>query len=110
MKYKFKNGEVEGTLDQILAVAKILGESVNLAVLLGKDVRPRGYYHSSSKGLISMKEMAVPHLKNSILKITHDYFAKMRGFDGTLEQWTRKYLALTDDEQLVELFEELTTR
>lgn len=110
MKYKFKNGEVEGTLDQILAVAKILGESVNLAVLLGKDVRPRGYYHSSSKGLISMKEMAVPHLKNSILKITHDYFASMKGFEGTTNEWVEKYLALTEDDQLGELFEELASR
>lgn len=64
MKYTFKNGAtVEGTVEQVLNVAKSLGEIVNL-----KGQTPEGYYDSEHSGLMKISDMDIRHIRNAMLK------------------------------------------
>lgn len=62
---------VEGTLDQVQAVARQFGESV---VFDGDGV----HYSSSSKGLIRISDMETTHLRNALLKRYAVFVADLR--------------------------------
>jgi hypothetical protein len=62
MRIQLKNGMVvEGTLDQISAVARQFGETI---AFQGDGI----HYESSSKGLIRIDSMENQHLRNALLK------------------------------------------
>jgi hypothetical protein len=109
VKYKFRSGAtVEGTVEQILAIAKTLGETVNLTKL---GALPRGYYNSSSKGLLQIKEMNTVHLRSALLKMSREHFGSMDARSTTSNgEFCAKYLALADNPIVEDLFTELSKR
>jgi len=109
MKYTFKNGAtVEGTLDQILSIAKGLGETINLSKL--SDL-PRGYYKSSTKGILKIGDMNTSHIRSALLKMSRSHFDSMSGRDPlTNAEFCKKYLSLGDNPIVEDLFSELSTR
>jgi hypothetical protein len=109
MKYKFKNGaEVDGTLDQILEIAKSLGEVVDLGKL---GAVPVGYYQSEHKGIIKISDMADVHIRNALLKMSRKWFEALGKETGlTNSQFMKRYVSLTDQSKINELFVELSKR
>jgi hypothetical protein len=109
MKYTFKSGAVvEGTIDQILAIAKSLGETVDLSKL---GEVPRGYYNSSHSGLTKISEMNVGHVRNALLKVSKDYFEDMRKSTRLSNaDFLKKYVALASLPVVEDLFNELGKR
>ncbi len=103
--YKFKNGSsINGNVAQIMEVAKILGEEVDAAQL---GIIPKGYYMSETKGLIKISDMNPLHIKNALTKATYTYFQNIGKEKISLKEYLQKFLAFTDSEQIVDLFEEL---
>jgi hypothetical protein len=109
-KYKLKSGaEISGTVEQILATAKAVGETVDLSRL---DVTSlKGYYKSDKMGLIKISDMNEMHLRNAIIKQTKRYFESLVNVKGlTKTQWLQKYVGLAEDSIIVELTNELIKR
>lgn len=109
MQYKFKNGAtVEGTTEQILAIAKSLGETVNL----GSLGTPRGYYESSTKGVLKISEMEAGHIRNALLKHSREYFETLITESKKLsnEDFLKKYIGLVENAVVIDLFTELQKR
>jgi hypothetical protein len=110
MNYTFKNGaKVEGTIDQINLIAKSLKETIN-PKNLGGDA-PKGYYISSTRGIIKISEMQDIHLRNALLKQSKTYFEtlqKEKGLKNT--DFCSKYVGLTDKTLVIELYTELSKR
>lgn len=109
MKYKFKNGaEVTGTIDQILSVAKGLGETVNLDNL---SHVPRGYYKSSTKGVLKISDMHNTHIRSALLKMSRQHFEGMAARTAmTNLDFCKNYLALGENPIVEDLFNELAKR
>lgn len=109
MKYTLKSGvTVEGTLEQIMATAKKLGEKVNVGTL-GK--LPKGYYLSDTRGVIKIADMETVHIKNSLLKRTKSYYEALSKEKGLANPaFVKKFTSLVEDEQVQELFAELVKR
>lgn len=110
MQYKFKNGAtVEGTTEQILAIAKSLGETVNLRAL---GLTARGFYESSTKGTLKISEMEAGHIRNALLKQSREYFETLATESKTLsnEEFSKKYVGLGDNTVVIDLFTELQKR
>ncbi len=108
MKYKFKNGaEVEGTTEQILAIAKSLGETVD-ASKLGPL---KGYYNSEHMGLLKISDMNTPHLRNALLKRSKKYYETLtKKTKLSNEKFMQEFCDLGNDDIVVELFSELAKR
>lgn len=103
--YKFKNGTVAtGTVEQIKAIADILGEALE-----GIEEIPVGWYPSSTKGLIRIADMNEKHIKNAINKIAYTYYLEIGKSDDT-EEYLKKFVALAELPKLQELFNELIKR
>lgn len=108
MKYTFPNGTtVEGTLDQIMAVAKALGLPVNLDIL-GAITPPRGYYNSESKGLLKISSMESIHIRNALLKRATSFFnglsTKSVSTKSDRIAFLKSFTSLTTDSQIEDLF------
>lgn len=109
MKYQFKNGaKVEGTLDQILTIAKTLSETVDLKKIEGGT--PKGYYPSETKGIIKISEMHATHIKNALLKESKSYYVNLGKEKINDKEFLNKYIALGDQPLVVELVSELIKR
>jgi hypothetical protein len=108
MKYKFKSGaEVEGTVEQILEVAKALGETVSLdSALL------TGYYVSEHSGLLKISEMQERHLRNALLKRAKKFYEELgkNSSSLTLPNFLENFTALVEDKVIYQLFAELAKR
>ena len=110
MNYTFKNGvKVEGTLDQINIVAKSLKEVINPKNITG--TLPRGYYVSSTKGIMKITDMQDVHIRNALLKQSKEHFEvlqKEKGLKNT--EFCVKYTQLTDKPLVIDLYSELEKR
>lgn len=108
-KYKFKNGaQVEGTVEQILEVAKSLGEIVDLSKLEGP--KPKGFYVSESHGLIRIKDMNESHIRNALIKRSKEYYENLRKRKTSIDEFLKGYTSLAEDITVVELYNELAKR
>ena len=108
INYKFPSGlEVNGTMEEILAIAKTLKVEVDFTKL-GKI--PAGYYPSESKGLIKISEMSIYHLRRALLKRAKDYFTEIYDAADTNETFLKKFTGLTDDRIVIDLFLEIQKR
>lgn len=114
--YNFTNGlTITGTLEQILDIAAKLGETVD-ATQLG--IVPKGYYQSETKGLIRISDMNEIHIINALTKRTIGYYESIRPKKGEakidvkelIKDYLTKFVALTDDLQIEELYSELVNR
>jgi hypothetical protein len=107
--YKFKNGVTfKGTVDQILAYAKTIGEELDGDKLTNA---PRGYYFSKTRGLLKISEMETTHIINALTKHTVDYYEQL----GKRNRYDTKafvggFTALTANPVVEDLFTELTRR
>ena len=110
IKYKFDNGvTITGTAKQILEYAKIIGEVVDPKNL--GDLIPRGYYDSKTKGLLKISEMADFHIINALNKLTVDYFLALKPTkELVLAEYLRKFVALTENPEIEDLYTELVNR
>lgn len=110
IKYKFKNGvNFTGTAQQILDYAKMLGESIDASRF--ETSLPRGYYLSTTQGPLKISEMDTGHIVNSLNKLTVDYYLALkptRSFD--LIEYLTKFVGLTNNPQIEDLYVELTKR
>ena len=101
MKYTLPNGAVvEGTQDQIVAIAKVMGHTPNF----------RGFYNSETHGLIEISTMNVGHMRNALLK-------KYRAWVESLSAETDNHNLLqairrgpTTDTELVDLLTEFARK
>jgi hypothetical protein len=110
MKYTFKNGAtVEGSIEQILTIAKSLGETVTLSSLPKED-RPRGYYLSSTQGLVKIASMNAGHIKNAMLKCAREWYETKNFQKLPNEQFLNQFVKFTEDPLLGELFTELSIK
>lgn len=109
MKYTFKNGAVvEGTVDQILSVAKSLGETVNLSKL--GDI-PRGYYNSEHHGIMKISGMNEGHLRNALTKRAKNHFESLsKKTQLTTEKYLLEFVGYGEDAVSQDLISELTRR
>lgn len=101
MQYKFKNGTVvTGELEEILKIAKVFNEEVNLK-----------YYQSSSKSKkLLIKDMDTNHIQNALLLFTRNYF-DYKNFEGlSVDKFIDKYTGLVNTETVKNLYQELESR
>jgi len=108
IKYTFPSGlEVNGSLPELEKIAASLGEKLDYIKI---GIIPRGYYPSTSKGLIRISEMNDFHLRRALLKVTTEKVAAVyKPTDSNLE-FLKKFLEVTDDNLIEDLFEELRNR
>lgn len=106
--YTFKNGTiVKGTVEQILAVANILKETVDLSKL----PREPGYYKSASKGLVKISQMNDIHLKNALCKSIKNFYEKLAAAPYTdLATFEAMSTSLAADPVVSDLYKEVTAR
>ena len=77
---------------------------------LGVDKVDDGiHYPSSSKGLMPMKEMAIPHLKNAICKKYREWAADLSEVKD-LKEFITKLHSGPNDKTMLGLIEELAKR
>jgi len=108
IKYTFSTGlEVSGTLEEIDAIAKSLKLKLDYTVI-GKV--PKGYYPSESKGLTKISEMNAHWLRRAILKRAKDYFAEIYNPEDTVIVFLNKFIGLSDDQIINDLFTEIKSR
>jgi hypothetical protein len=109
--YTFKNGAtITGTPKQIMDMAAALGETVDAAKL---GAVPKGYYHSSSKGMIRIADMHTVHVVNALLLATMTYFDTLRPKgkeDFNVEAFVEQFSDPTRSEKVKELFVDLLER
>jgi hypothetical protein len=110
MKYTLKSGAViEGSIEQILSIAKSLGETVTLSTLAGTS-RPKGYYLSSTQGVVKIETMNEGHIKNALLKCAREWYETKNFNKLSNEAFLQKFVAFTEDSLLEELFEALSAK
>jgi hypothetical protein len=104
--HRFENGrEFTGTITELQAVAKALG----LALVGISDV-PRGYYNSTTDGLVKIVDMHSFHIRRALLKATTDYMKKVFTGKDTNSDFLKKYAGLTDQPVIVDFLNELVKR
>ena len=111
VEYSFSDGvTLTGTAEKLLKYAAFIGESINPTRLGG--IIPRGYYYSTSHGLVKISDMDTVHLVNALNKRTVDYYNNIRPKhkDFDLKQYLADYLALTESPEVEEMFTELSKR
>jgi cytochrome oxidase Cu insertion factor (SCO1/SenC/PrrC family) len=106
IEHTFTDGtKCTGTIEQIKKVASALGMKVT-----GLSKVPKGYYMSESQGLVKVSEMNDHHIRRALVKRSKDYFTEIYSKDDTNKKFLQKYLDLTNDKSVVELFTELQKR
>jgi hypothetical protein len=111
VEYVFSNGvTLTGTADQLLQYASLIKETID-PTRLGGSV-PKGYYFSTTHGLLKIADMDTVHLVNALSKRTVDYFTniKPKTKDFDLKAYLQSYLALTESPEIEEMYLELSRR
>jgi len=112
IEYVFENGvTLSGTAEKLLAYAAFIGESINPTRLGGAI--PKGYYYSTTHGLVKISDMDTVHLVNALNKRTVDYYNNIRPKhlkDFDLKKYLADYLALCDAPEIEEMYSELSKR
>lgn len=108
--YQLKNGaELSGSIEQILTVAKTMGETVDVSKLQGEI--PPGYYNSQTKGLVPIKELNSYHLRNALLKSARTFLTDLINTkELTHQEFLAVYLNMNNSVHIAQLLEELKTR
>lgn len=115
IKTTLKSGlTLEGPLEDIIKACLALGEPL----ILGQDQIPKGYYLSSTEGLITIPDMDSNHIKNALCKRAAAFFEKLgKDFQVPkvdtqlhLSLFLRKFTELTKQQEIVDLFNELDKR
>lgn len=100
MKVQLKNGMVvEGTLDQVSAVARQFGETV--------QVEDGLHYNSSSKGLVRISTMETQHLRHALLKRYASFVEGLKQLDNSR---VAAEISNPSDKTLVGLMSEFSRR
>ena len=108
IKYTFPSGlEVNGTIEEIEKIAKSLGVKVDYRSV---GLVPRGYYPSESRGLTKISDMSDFHIRRALLKRSKDYFASIFEASDSNKVFLGKFLNLTEDSIIQDLFGELKKR
>lgn len=109
--YEFNNGlTITGSIEQIIEISTKIGEPID-ATRLG--IVPKGFYQSSTKGLVAIKDMNTVHIINALTKRTISYYENIKpkkGEELDLATYLKNYISLTDDAQVEELYTELIER
>lgn len=101
MKIQLTNGMVvEGTFEQVSAVARQFGETV---AFQGDGI----HYDSSSKGLIRISTMDTQHLRHALLKRYADFVNNLKGLENDR---IAAEISNPSDKTLVGLMAELSRR
>ena len=107
IEHTFSNGtKVTGTYTQLETIAKALGLKLSGV----KAPVARGYYMSESKGLVKISEMNDYHIRRALLKISKEYYAGMYDKNDTNSDFLNKYVSLTNDQTVQDLYTELASR
>lgn len=108
IKYTFSTGlEVTGTIEELETIAKSLKLKLDYS---GIGKVPKGYYPSDSKGLTKISDMNAHWLRRAILKRAKDYFAEIYKPDDTKKEFLNKFVALSEDQIIQDLFDEIQKR
>jgi hypothetical protein len=106
IEHTFADGtKFTGTFEQIEKVAYALGMKIT-----GLSRVPKGYYMSESQGLVKVSDMHDHHIRRALVKRSKDYLTEIYSKDDTNDEFLQKYLDLTNDKSVVELFTELQKR
>ena len=107
IEHTFENGlKVSGTMDQLTSIAKAMG----LKLVGVKAPGLRGFYPSESKGLVKISDMNDYHIRRALLKRAKDYFADVFDKEDSNEKFLKKFISLSEDEIIVDLYTELAKR
>ena len=99
MKVTLKNGTVvEGTLEQISAIAKVFGETLETS----------GFYHSSTHGWVEIRTMTDSHLRNAMLKVYREWANNLSGLSDL--QLINALRSNCTDKTFISLLAEFITR
>jgi hypothetical protein len=108
IKYTFPSGlEVIGSIDEIEKIAKTMGVKLDYKVV---GTVPRGYYPSESRGLTKISSMSDFHIRRALLKRSKDYFSAVYEASDSNKVFLGKFLNLTEDSIIQDLFSELKNR
>ena len=107
LEHTFPDGSTfKGPFEQLEKVASALG--TKLTGLSGKV--PTGYYLSESKGPVKISEMNDYHLRRALLKRSKEYFTEVYDKGDDNKSFLAKFTAMTDDNIIVDLYNELAKR
>ena len=108
IKYEFPSGlEVDGSIEELEKIASALGVKLDYT-RIGRI--PRGYYPSESRGLTKIEGMYEYHLRRALLKRSKDYFGTIFVPEDDTQTFLKKFVALTDDTIVLDIFNELNKR
>lgn len=107
LDHTFSNGlKVTGTIEQLETIAKAMG--LKLEGVKGGALK--GYYPSESKGLVKISEMNDYHIRRALLKRSKDYFTEIFDKNDSNVEFLKKFVSLTEDSIVEDLFIELSSR
>jgi hypothetical protein len=110
MSYTFQNGAtIKGTMEQIVAYGKLTNQKIDMSKITGNSV-PKGYYNSSSKGLIKISEMHDTHLRNAIVKNATAALTSLQNSKLTNKQFLVRWTMAGSSALIAELVAELNKR
>ena len=108
IKYTFPSGlEVIGTVTELETIAKSLGQKLDYNVL---GIVPKGFYPSESKGLTKISDMNPHWLRRALLRRAKDYLAEIYVASDTREVFLQKFINLSEDQIVFDLFNEINKR
>jgi len=112
INHKFENGlEVTGTLEEIVTIAKTLGLKFDVTKFLAVNGGSlKGYYNSTSRGVIRIDSMTDVHLRRALLKRARIFYSEIFDSKDTNKQFQKKFISLTNDRLICELYNELALR
>ena len=104
--HKFPNGrEFTGSLKELQAVAVALGQPI-----IGLTTTPKGYYNSSSDGLVEIKSMNSHHIRRTILNVGVEYLKNVFVSKDTNSVFIKKFSGLIEDQTIQDMLFELVAR
>lgn len=112
INHKFENGlEVTGTLEEITTIAKTLGLKLDLTKFLAVNGGSlKGYYNSTSRGVIKISDMSDVHLRRALLKRARIYYTEIFDSKDSNKVFLGKFTELVNDRLIKELYTELSKR
>jgi len=112
ISHKFENGlEVTGTLEEVITIAKTLGLKFDVSKFLSVNGGSlKGYYNSTSRGVIKIESMSDVHLRRALLKRARIYYTEIFDPKDSNREFQKKFVTLANDRLIYELYSELSKR
>jgi hypothetical protein len=102
--------KIEGTVEAIVEVCKLLGEKVDVSKLEGFD-KTKWHYSERKNTWISIKEMNKIYIMNSTIKKIKKYFNNLKiEKTSTVDDFKKKVAGWSEDEEVKSLVNELNQR